>query len=78
MLGEKFKQGIFIVKGAFYDYCNGTDCPEFIGIYSMKGKVIYEGYTNEKNKVSLKNILTEYGIQPNKSMDCIKVDDFYN
>jgi hypothetical protein len=65
----------YIVYGS--DYCNGSDCPEFIGIYSMSGKMIYEGISTKKGKVSLKDILLKYKIKLDNSSQCIKTDDFW-
>ncbi len=64
----------YIIQGA--DYCNGSDCPEFIGIYSKNGDVIYEGFPNEKKKTSLKNIVIKNNIDLNKPTNCINIEVF--
>jgi len=68
------KEDYYVIYGS--DYCNGSECPEFIGIYSMAGNVIYEGFSNEKKKISLKDILTKNEIDLNKLTDCIKIEVF--
>jgi uncharacterized protein YjfI (DUF2170 family) len=55
------------------DYCNGADCPEFIGIYSMNGRVIYEGFSTIKGKVSLKSIILKYKINLDNLSPCINI-----
>lgn len=64
----------YIVQGS--DYCNGSDCPEFIGIYSINGDIIYEGFPNEKKKTSLKNIILKNNINLSKMTDCVNFDIF--
>jgi hypothetical protein len=64
----------YIVNGS--DCCNGSNCPEFTGIYTMQGKIIYEGVSTIKGKVSLKDILLMYKIELNNPLQCIKTDDF--
>jgi hypothetical protein len=62
----------YIVDGS--DCCNGSNCPEFTGIYTMQGKIIYEGVSTIKGKVSLKDILLKFKIELNKPLQCIKTD----
>lgn len=57
------------------DYCNGSDCPEFTGIYTMDGKVVYEGISTIKGKIPLKDILLKYKIELNKPSECIDIDE---
>lgn len=64
----------YIIQGS--DYCNGSDCPEFIGIYSSKGDVIYEGFPNEKKKTLLKDIVVKNNIDLNKPTHCVNVEVF--
>lgn len=45
--------------------CEVSECPEFIGLYSEKGDVIYEFSTTTKNEKSLDEVLKKYKI--NKS-----------
>lgn len=54
---------LYMVMGS--DYCNGIDCPEFLGIYDTKGNEIFEGVTNHNNK-KLRRILNLYKININK------------
>jgi len=72
---------IFLTKGNSYYYivngadcCNGVDCAEFTGIYTMLGEVIYEGTSMTKEKVSLADILHKYKINLNKSEKSIRTD----
>lgn len=64
----------YIVFGS--DYCNGSDCPEFIGIYSMFGKIIYEGVSNTIKKPSLKDVLKKHNIELNNPSQSIRIDEF--
>lgn len=64
----------YIVYGS--DYCNGSECPEFTGIYTMEGKTIYEGLSTKKEKPSLKDVLLKCKIKLNNPSQCIKIDDF--
>lgn len=73
-LSKKSNQDFYIVHGS--DYCNGSDCPEFIGIYSMNGDVIYEGFSNETKKVLLKDVVFKNNIDLNKLSDCVNIDIF--
>ncbi|SHH88208.1 hypothetical protein [Flavobacterium defluvii] len=73
-LSKKSNQDFYIVNGS--DYCNGSDCPEFIGIYLMNGDIIYEGFSNEKKKHILKNIIVKNSIDLNKLTNCIDIDIF--
>ena len=64
----------YVVNGS--DYCNGSDCPEFIGIYSMLGKIVYEGLSNTKEKISLRETLSKYEIELRNQDRCVQVDLF--
>lgn len=68
-------QDYYVIEGAEYDICMGTDCLEFIGIYSMSGNIVYEGHPGE-DKV-LQKLLAENQIEINKSTNCVKVDEFF-
>lgn len=72
------KNDFYVISGAEYDYCNGVDCLEFIGIYSMRGNKIYEGYSNENKQEIFAEILKNNNIELNKSKNCIEADDFLN
>lgn len=63
----------YIINGS--DCCNGSACPEFTGIYTMQGKVIYEGLSTEKQKILLRDILKKYKIDINNPAIKIKVDE---
>lgn len=63
----------YIMHGS--DYCNGSDCPEFTGIYSVDGRIIYEGISTIKGKILLKDILLKYKIELNKPSECINIDE---
>lgn len=63
----------YVVHGS--DYCNGATCPEFTGIFTMNGKVIYEGISTVKDKKSLKEILSKYKINLNNQLSCINLDN---
>ncbi|RUT69474.1 hypothetical protein D0817_14930 [Flavobacterium cupreum] len=65
-------QHFYIVHGS--DYCSGSHCPEFIGIYSMKGDAIYEGFSNEKKTFLLKKVVIKNRIDLNKLSNCVNVD----
>ena len=75
-INKGLKEDFYIVQAAEYDYCNGSDCLEFLGIYSMSGSIIYEGYSNEESKTSLKDILIKNEIELKKSTNCIRTDEF--
>jgi hypothetical protein len=64
----------YIIQGS--DYCNGSDCPEFIGIYEMNGTVVCEWFSNKKDKTSLKGILFKNRIDLNKLTDCVNIEVF--
>lgn len=64
----------YVISGAEYDVCHGIDCLEFIGIYSMQGDIVYEGYFNENKKVSLEDILNDNQADLNKTKNCKNVD----
>jgi hypothetical protein len=64
----------YIIQGS--DYCNGSDCPEFLGIYSVNGDIIHEGFPNEKKTTILKTITIKNNIDLNKSTDCVNVNVF--
>jgi hypothetical protein len=56
----KSKRNIYyLILGS--DYCNGSTCLEFVGIYNFSGDVIYEGVPNYKKEL-LKEILLKYEI----------------
>jgi hypothetical protein len=61
----------YIILGS--DYCNGSNCLEFIGIYSSLGNVIYEGVPNYKKK-ELKQILLEHKIDINNRIQTIEIE----
>ncbi len=63
----------YIVFGS--DYCNGSDCIEFTGIYSLDGDIIYEGLSNSKKKL-FKDTLLKHKININNRLQCIQIDDF--
>lgn len=63
----------YIINGTYYDYCNGVECPEFIGIYDFNGNIIYEYLTSEKIKTPLKDILDKYKIDINNKNDCVNI-----
>lgn len=67
-------KNFYIVQGS--DYCNGSDCPEFIGIYSMNGDIIYEGFSSKERTSLLKNIVIKNNIDLNKLTNCINIDVF--
>jgi len=61
----------YVVGGS--DFCNGVFCPEYTGIYSMNGDVIFEGINTEmkeSDKIRLKRILEENKININKNKIC--------
>jgi hypothetical protein len=70
----------YLVNGA--DYCNGSKCPEFIGIYTMNGDIIYEGISTigalSKKYLSLKTISEKFGININSPFIVKKTDEFWN
>lgn len=68
----------YVVKASYYDFCNGSDCPEFIAVYSMKGEVLLEGYAGDEIEVPLHNVIDKYGIDLNESTNYIQVSDFYD
>lgn len=64
----------YLVYGS--DYCNGSNCPEFLGIYSMLGKTIYEGLSTEQQKPSLKEVLAKHSIDINNRVQCSQINLF--
>ncbi|MDJ1466934.1 hypothetical protein [Xanthocytophaga flava] len=64
----------YLVSGS--DYCNGSECPEFTGIYAMSGQMIYEGFSTIENKTSLQEILLKYNIKLDTLAHCIKTDQY--
>lgn len=68
----------YVVGGSYYDVCNGSDCPEFTAIYSMKGEVLIEDYTGDEIVAPLPNIIDKYRIDLNESTNCVRVSDFYD
>jgi|694.fasta_scaffold123520_2 hypothetical protein len=64
----------YIINGS--DYCNGSDCPEFIGIYSEKGEIIYEGFTNQEKTTALKDFVDMNKIDLNKLDKCTYIEFF--
>ena len=64
----------YIIQGS--DYCNGSDCPEFIGIYDVSGTVTCEWFSNKKDKTSLKNILFKNKIDINNLTNCVNIEVF--
>ncbi|MEZ4826253.1 MAG: hypothetical protein R3C61_08160 [Bacteroidia bacterium] len=67
-----FEQDFYFMAGA--DFCNGVECPEFYGIYSMNGSVIYEGITTvgplSKESPSFDSIIQAYSIDINRPDTC--------
>lgn len=61
----------YIIMGS--DYCNGSNCLEFIGIYSSLGNVIYEGVPNYKKK-EIKQLLLEYKIDINNRIQTFEIE----
>lgn len=64
-------ENYFIVSGS--DFCMGVLCPEFIGVYQMNGKELYESVTTDKeNKpnFNFKVFLESTGIKINKPDKC--------
>ena len=72
-VSKSLNEDFYIIYGS--DFCNGSKCPEFIGIYSMSGDIIYEGVSTEENRISLKDIVEQHKIELNKSTNCIKIDN---
>ncbi|MGB8190381.1 MAG: hypothetical protein WCF67_00620 [Chitinophagaceae bacterium] len=73
-LNNVAQESYYLVYGS--DYCQGTGCPEFIGIYSMHGKTIYQGLSTDKDHSRLEKVLSEYQIQINNHNQCSQVDIF--
>ncbi|MGN6439443.1 MAG: hypothetical protein ACTHMM_23120 [Agriterribacter sp.] len=70
--GEKF----YYVYGA--DFCNGTGCPEFTGLYDMDGNVVFEGLSTDKIQVK-KGIETKkkYELDLNRRDTCQTIFDIW-
>lgn len=62
----------FIIQGA--DNCNGSRCPEFIGIYNLKGEIIFEGFSKIKSNPSLNEITKKYKIDTNNKSKCLNIE----
>ncbi|MCB0555132.1 MAG: hypothetical protein KDD02_16405 [Phaeodactylibacter sp.] len=73
---------ICLVRGGASDYysvsgaadCNGVGCPEFAGIYTLEGSVLYEGISTtgptNQNYPPLQSVLAEYSIDLRKTQGC--------
>lgn len=74
------RQDFYCIYGA--DFCNGVECPEFYGIYSMDGLAIYEGITTigplSEELFSLDSILNTYQIDLNKTDTCQSILNVWN
>lgn len=67
---------LYYVYGA--GFCNGTGCPEFTGLYSMDGDIIYEGLsTNDSSVRELNIILKKYKLDFNKIDSCQTILDVW-
>lgn len=64
----------FYIYGA--DFCNGIHCPEFIGIYSMQGEILYEKISTEDSfhladgYQSLEDLLKKNQMDINNTSNC--------
>jgi|GEM_PF-3236285 len=61
----------YLILGS--DYCNGSTCLEFVGIYNFSGDVIYEGVPNYKKEL-LKKILLKYEININDKSQVVEIE----
>jgi hypothetical protein len=65
----------------FYAYgarfCNGVECPEFIGIYTMEGIPVFESISTvgplSKNYKSLEEVSTQNQFNINEPAKCLDV-----
>lgn len=67
-------EACYVVNGA--DCCNGQDCKEFTGIYSLDGRVEYESTSTKNKESTLKLFLLKYKINLNKNVKCMRTDNF--
>lgn len=69
---------IFYTYGA--DFCNGIECPEFIGLYELNGEVIYEGISTEltsAKRTKLLKVIEDFNIDLNKPDKCVSIIDIW-
>lgn len=66
----------FGVNGS--DNCNGVACPEFNGIYSVKGNAIFEGITTVKQQRSLADAIAKYKIDIEHPLQCATLNLWRN
>jgi hypothetical protein len=62
----------YILNGS--DYCNGANCQEFIGIYTLSGDIVYEGLVTPGTSSDLKELLQKKRITLNQENDCVNID----
>jgi hypothetical protein len=70
---------VFYVYGA--EFCNGVECPEFLGLYSMSGDELYENISTQKrsvNLVKLEDIIKEYRLHINEPDTCQTILDIWD
>lgn len=69
----------YFVYGA--DFCNGIECPEFIGIYNKSGNAIFENITTNTKIAKIygkwSDISKKYGLNYNQKHQCVQVHDFW-
>ncbi len=61
----------YIIMGA--DYCNGSNCLEFMGIYSALGVVIYES-TSNKNMKKFEQIIIKHKLDINNRIQTKEIE----
>jgi hypothetical protein len=69
---------IYYVYGA--NYCNGIDCPEFIGLYDMKGTVLSEKISNHAGLTrgsKVEEIEKRYGVNLIRRDTCTTILDYF-
>lgn len=61
----------YYVNGA--DLCMGENCLEFSGLYSSKGEIIFQYFSNENTEESISDIFDKNKLRFNNWDTCIKI-----
>jgi hypothetical protein len=73
------KGHVFAIDGT--GFCNGRNCPEFSGLYSIEGTPLYQSYSDKWDKKKVDEIYIKFGITNNIYRTCsqngTRIDKFW-